>query len=515
MIDTRHIACRAGCLLVVCLLASGVCGQERNGHKQWMQPDPAVQMDMDPTLVPVGRGAVFVPCMSYPLYEPSYTLFKDGEAVGTAQAGRRVVAAPGDYQVEFGSGTPDLRYLKTVTVREGKTTLVEPRWGGLRVQVVDDNSIPFRGLYELVGVPSMENFGVGHGAQVEQGESVRTWILQPGLYMLLKVGESYEARSNFFTFRVRPGILEQIVLVMDSETGDFLGAGEMTVYTAGRKVFENLTLSGVFGGGASLSSQQNITGVPDSTELAPSVHLDFLLQYSPGKHWVYSRLTTEEAFTQEDWGRIEKNVDFLRVDGLYAYRTWPFLGPYARAGMESTLFPSFLYFADDTTVVNGTGTVLSTADQFRIADAFMPLTTKGGAGLRFNTLPSPRMSLWALVGAGGRYTFTGEMFKAADLEDTDEYEVDSVDTFWSLGLESTIVLQFVISRYVIANTELEAFAPFESMDKPTLRWDNNVALRLTSRLSINYTYRLKYEPELNEDFQHYHLLQVRLSYKFL
>ena len=504
-------------VLVLVMALFGAESQGKDGHhlRQWMQPGPNVQMDMDPTLVPVGRGAVFIPCMSYPLYEPTYALLREGETVGNAQCGRRIVAPPGDYLVEFGSGTTDLRLVQTVVVKEGKTSLVEPEWGGLRVQVVDDNSIPFRGLYELVAVPSMENYGVGIGAQVEQGENVRTWILRPGLYMLLKVGESYEARSNFYTVRVREGVLEQMVLVADPETGDFLGAGEMTVYTAGRKVYPNLTLSGVVGGGASLSSQQNITGVPDSTKLAPSVHLDFLLQYSPGKHWVYGRLTAEEAFTQEDWGRIEKNVDFLRVDGLYAYRLWPFLGPYARAGMESTLFPSFLYFDEDKAVESEEGDVLGASDQFRIADAFMPLTTKGGMGLRFNTLPSPKISVWALVGAGGRYTFTGNMFKDADVADTEAFEVASVQQFWSLGLESTIVLQFVLSRFLIANSEAEIYAPFDALDEPTLRWDNNLALRLTSKLSINYTYRLKYEPELNEDFQHYHLLQMRLSYKFL
>lgn len=484
---------------------------------QWVAPPPQLQMDMDPTLVPVGRGAVFVPCMSQPLLEPPYVLRANGDEVGRAAVGTRIVAPPGDYEVVMGSGVGSQKIHRKVTILEGKTTLVQPDWSGLRIQIVDLNAVPFRGLYELIALPGMNNFGVGYGAQVEQGESVRTWLLEPGLYMVLKVGESYQARSNFFTFRVRPGFLEQIIVVMDADTGDFLGAGEMSIYSAASKLHEGLNLAGVVGGGIGLTSQDNVSGVPNATELTPSFYLDFLLQFSTPKHYVYGRVSGEEAFTQEDWGRFEKNTDFLRLDALYAWRLKPVLGPYVRFGFESTLFPGFLYFSTPTTVQLPNGTLEEEKSEVRMSDPFLPLTLKSGTGLRFNTPPSPWLTLWALVGVGGRYTFTGHMLsQEADLSATPNVmELGSVDSFFSYGLESTVVLQVILSRWVVANTEFELFSPFGSMDRaPDMRLDNNVALRVTSFVSVNYMYRMKFEPDLHPGYQHDHQVQLRFSYRF-
>ncbi len=511
-------------VLATALLLLGVpTAAAQTDDRQWLSDPPDIQLQQDSTLVPVGRGAVLVPCMSLPLLEPAVVLRQHGEEIRTRPTGTRLIADAGAYEVEFGSGTSGGRVRRAVTVREGKTTVVVPDWAGLRVQVVDENAVPWRGLYELVALPTMDNIGVGHGAQVEQGESLLTWIVEPGLYMLLKVGESYQARQNFFTVRLRPGYLEQVTLVMDPKTGDFLGAGEMTIHGSASKIHEDLLLSGVVGGGIALASQSNVTGVADSTELTPEFYLDLLAQFSPGKHYFYGRFNSEEAFTQEDWGRFEKNIDFLRLDGLYAYRLLKYMGPYARFGVETKLFPSFLYFdADRDVVVTDNGDETKGVPEFRISDSLFPMTLKGGSGLRFNTLPSPWVNLWALVGIGGRFTYTGTTFKDADVAQTDAekalginpYEVEQVGSFRSYGLESTLVLNLSLTRWIIANTEFEGFVPFDDATHPTLRWDSNLGVRLTSFISVNYIYRLKFEPELNEEFQHDHQVQLRFSYKF-
>jgi len=472
-------------------------------------------MDMDKTLVPMARGAVFVPCMSDPLFEPPYALMKGGTIIATAPVGQRIVARPGMYTVEFGSGARQDRVTRPVEIRDGKTTLVVPDWSGLQVQVVDENSVPFRGLYELIALPSMENLGVGHGAQVEQGENVRTWIMEPGLYMLLKVGESYQARRNFFTVRLRPGVLEQVVVVMDEQTGDLLGAGEMSVYSQGATPGRlGLTLVGLVGAGASLTSQSNVTGIADATELTPQIFLDILMQYNRRRHYTYGRLASEGAFTQRDWGRFQKTVDFLRLDLLYAYRLRPWMGPYIRAGLETTLFPGHMYFSSPTDVRTPDGKIHADLDQFRVSPMLMPLTTKSGLGLRFNTLPSPWGSLWALTGVGGRYTFAESVFVDRDDKETPGVEVGELGSFWSYGMEGSLVGQLILSRWVVANSEVEVFAPFDSLDRPTLRWDNNLSFRITSFISTNYIYRMKYEPTINDGLQHDHQVQLRFSYRF-
>ncbi len=507
-------------LMLVSLAAPAMAQTE---DLQWLSPPADIQLQKDPTLVPVGRGAVLVPTMSDPLLEPAVSLRHKGKEVRSKPMGARLIADPGEYEVRFGSGSGKGRVRRQVTIREGKTTVVKPDWAGLRVQVVDENAVPWRGLYELIALPAMENRGVGHGAQVEQGESLLTWVMEPGLYMLLKVGESYQARQNFYTVRLRPGFLEQVTLVIDPKTGDFLGAGEMTIHGNASKVHRDLLLSGIVGGGVSLSSQSNVTGVVDRTELTPNFYFDLLAQFAPGKHYFYGRFNSEEAFSRFDWGHWVKNTDFIRLDTLYAYRLIKILGPYARFGVETTLFPGFLYFDEPRNVVPDKGAGKTGTKVFRITDSFLPLTLKPGAGIRLNTLPSPWINLWALVGVGGRFISTGTTFKAADIPPTpeelasgklDPFEVEAVDSFRSYGIESTLVLNLSLTRWVIASTEFEGFVPFDDFEKPQLRWDTNLGLRITSFISVNYIYRLKYEPEFNEEYQHDHQVQLRFSYKF-
>lgn len=272
------------------------------------------------------------------------------------------------------------------------------------------------------------------------------------------------------------------------------------------------------GGGVSLTSQTNVTGAADKTELTPSFYFDLLAQFAPDKHYFYGRFNSEESFTQRDWKHYVKNTDFLRLDTLYAYRLVEFLGPYARFGMETTLFPGFLYFDEPRTVVEGEEKKASGTKVFRITDSFLPLTLKSGAGLRFNTLPSPWFNVWALVGVGSRFSFTGTTFKDADkdkeITGNDNYEVEAVESFRSYGLESTLVFNLSLTRWVIASVEFDGLFPFEDFTRPTLRWDNNLGLRITSFISANYIYRLKYEPEFNKDLQHDHQVQLRFSYKF-
>lgn len=487
--------------------------------RQWFRAAPEIQRDQDPTLVPMGKGAVFVPCMSDPQAEPPYMLYDGKKQVASAPAGTRIVARPGRYRMIMGSGPVGERVVRQVEIIEGKTAMVSPDWAGLRIQVVDENTIPFRGEYELVALPGMQNYGVGRGAQLEQGEQVRTWILEPGLYMLLKVGESYQARRNFFTFRARPGILEQLTLVADPGTGDFKGAGEQRAFGAGSSLERDLILAVIVGGGVNLTSQSNVTGAADKTTLGPSFYFDTLLQYTKRRHYVYGRLNLEEAFTQQDWGRFEKNIDFWRLDALYAFKMWPSLGPYVRAGVESTIFPGFLYFNEKRDVVWMEDGVergsWAGRRQFQVTDPAFPMVLKGGTGLRFNTPPLSWLDLWALLGVGGRFTVTRDMFTSVDDSGTDVYEVSKIHSFEDFGAESTIVARATLTRWVLLNTEFDIFFPFDDFIQPSFRWDNNLALRITSYVSVSYIYRMKYEPAINDALQHDHQALLRFSYKFL
>jgi len=482
--------------------------------RQWRQPRPEEQLAAIRHPLPQGQGAVFVPVMTDPDAEPAYSVLRGGSLVGTAQPGSRLVLPPGNYQVRLGSSRHEGARLRPVSVQAGETTLVEVDWSGLVVQVLNENGFPFRGLYEIVKLPEREYVGAGYGARIELGQRLETWILEPGLYLLLRRGESYQARANFFTVLLRPGYLERLALVMSEEDGSFRGAGDLqAVIGQGTELEEDLVVNWVVGAGAGLDFRRNVPGAADVTEFVPSLFTDFTLSYSPKPHLVYTRFKLDEEFTQEDWGVYEEEFDLVRFDALYSYFLASYLGPYVRTGMETNLFPNHLRLAEerDFVDVDDPGNPLTRADDLRIADPFFPLTIKGGAGLRLDAKWSSLLDLWVLVGAGGRQVFNRGVWADVDDPETGAYEVQQKKDTGDLGAEATLFLELAPVRWLMATAEFEVFLPFGALDDPTFRLELEADLRLTSVVGLAYSLKLMRQPAMAEDIQQIHSVALRFS----
>ena len=195
------------------------------------------QIDEDETPIPLGKGAVFVPRMSDPQLEPDVQIADSiGKVVLTGKPGKKYCLIPGTYSVRLGNGTTKQRIEKWVVVDEGRTTPLFPTWSGLQIDVVSESNIPFKGSYEMVRLDEFEPFGRTYGRDPNQGERVKTWILNPGLYKIFGAGGSYNAVSSFVTVRLLPGELTRFSVVEDSATGKILSGGVTLTGEASRKI---------------------------------------------------------------------------------------------------------------------------------------------------------------------------------------------------------------------------------------------------------------------------------------
>ena len=510
------------CLLVWMTLSltlpwPGVAGarDREQGGPGWSAPSPATQLDETRSGLPAGLGALLVPCMTSADEEPPVVIRRAGDVQATGRCGERIPLPPGDYQLRLGSDPLGSDHVRDLRVTAGETTLAPADWSGLRVQVVDRTTVPFRGAYEVVALPSMRQVGVGFGAAIERGERLSTWILEPGPYMLLARGGSYQAREDFFTVELRPGELTHLVLVIDPDDGGFRGAGDLRLLRgSGTQVEERLTLSWVIGVEASFIIREGVPGTTDTTEVGPGFYTDLALTWRGDPHFVFTRLKWEGAYAQEDWGRFEKELDRLRLDGLYAYGVLPWLGPYARAGIDTPVFPSFLYFNGPRSVVTeeAPGRVLGTGEEFQTAGAFAPLTLKEGAGLRVAAAWAHVLDLWALAGVGARHVFTRGLWSEADDPSTAALEVRRRGDPSDVGPEATLFLEITPARWLLLTTELEVFAPFDALGDPTLSLESEAALRLTSLFAVTYGLRLQRVPAVSDRLQWTHEVLFRFSY---
>ena len=140
------------------------------------------QYQSDPTPVPAGMGAIFLPALSLkPDREPPVIITVAGKRVAAGTMGRRIAVPPGAYRVVFGSGPASQRLLRDVEMAEGETVVVNPDWATLDVSVVTQNFIPFPGAYEVIRMENHEYLGVGHGVNEDLGQETQVWVVSPGL----------------------------------------------------------------------------------------------------------------------------------------------------------------------------------------------------------------------------------------------------------------------------------------------------------------------------------------------
>ncbi|HCF59201.1 MAG TPA: hypothetical protein DFS52_14565, partial [Myxococcales bacterium] len=403
----------------------------------------------------------------------------------------------------FGSGARAQQLSVEVSVEEGRVTAVEPSWAALAVRVVDDRFIPFRGAYELISAGDREEFGIGFGADEEQGEQLRIWVLEPGLYKVIQSGGTYRDRTNFATVFLEPGKLTRFVLVQDKESGDFRGAGVLA---------EEDEVGRVAG---DWSSQ----AVVDGWNIDLGFYLDAMVRYLDEPHFFLTRLELEEGVLRTaSSDRFEPTVDRLYLHSIYIYQLSRWFGPYARAGLETKILPRFKSFDAPTTldVVDEAGNTVETledADLVKLGSPFSPLQVKEGLGGNLRLLRTLAFDLDVRVGVGARqYWANGER-----VYEPEGNRIKRVSDYQLEGFEGAVVGIARISRWVILGTELDGLVPFRQPENTVLTWRNQISLRLVSFASLNYQLNVTRDPNRRAGQMTVweQLFQLRFSYGLL
>jgi len=487
-------------------------------------------MDRDLTLVPFGKGAVFVPAMTEPLDEPPVSVWQHGERVAEGTTGKRIVVLPGSYQVRLGSGAEEQRQQLPVEVRELTTTVVPVTWSGLAVHVVDEQLTSVRQSYEIIRVEGREYVGVGFGADEQAGEPVATWIVKPGLYKIVRVGESYRARRDYATVRLMPGELTHFNLVVDAETGDFQGGGEVPLEEVFQSHADGFWGRMVVGADGTLNKRENVVGSADGETYTLRGFVDAKMNAEILSNPLLLQLQIEEGQTRIPVGDWQKSQDRMDIDALYVYRLAPWVGPYLRGSGDTNLVPSYQRFELPTYVAlkdahGRPRQVHAGATRQPLARSFGVTSTKEGLGLNLRLFKASFGESSVRVGAGARQRITNGVFQEVDDQAQDVAAAaalgQSVETYARVpfssqtGVECTWVATGRITRWVLFNLELDSLVPFEDRENVVLEAEGTVTVKLTSYVSLNYVGRFLRDRTLSAKDRKEQDLLLRLSFEIL
>lgn len=456
------------------------------------------QLNFDSTLIPYGKGAVFVPAMTNPLDEPPVTVLQRGEKVREAKTGERIVLSPGKYTVVLGSGAEEQRLSFRADVREMMTTIIAVTWSGLSVHVVNASFNSLRDSYELIRMDDRQYLGVGFGTNEQAGEPIATWIVAPGLYKIVRVGETYRARTDFATVRLLPGKHTHFLWVLDEETRNFEGGGEVSALSAQNLFFQEsdgFGWSAVVGGDASLNSRSNVVGQQDGVTYNLRAFVDARINAEIFGGPFVNSLDIEEGVTQPaDNERIIQTQDRAEIDSLYVYPLYPWIGPYLSLGAETNLFFSREFFdqpvavrkfgEDGQTVVFQRDDVTST----RLRPPFGLSNLRQGVGVNVRPLKTLAAEGIFRLGLGARQVLTRRLFARTESSDgfVNFVQVPSSD---QTGVEAIVIGRARVGRYVFASIEFDSLLPFDRDLPAIVNIEGTVNVKLTEFFSVNYILR--------------------------
>jgi hypothetical protein len=510
----------------------------------WNAPPLQAQMSTEDAMMPYGKGGVFVPTYTEPNSEPDVEgRDPKGNLIISSAPGLTLALEPGEYRVMLGSGSAQQRIVKNVRVTESVAQPVIPDWAGLVIDVVDEQGIALKGEYELVRIDEFDPYGRGYGASTELGETVKAWVLKPGVYKILGVGEGYNTLTNFVTVRLLPGEFTTFLLIQDQS--DFRIRGGGTIHLTPTAM---LTSNWRFGINVGLNTQFNVeidrqAGLT-TYNIALGGLLDAWLLYRRKPVEWSTRLRLDESInmTDDNLRDMVNNPDRLLTSSIFIWRILNWLGPYARVESNTKLFASKVrrsteggFCFTDGDYVFDAGALRDTAQVYTIEPALSPFIFELGAGVNFDLTTRRYFEAKARLGFGSTYSRYDDRYRIIEGSKVKYESEDSLEQ--RLLVASSIVL-FPESRVNIseigpqmslgatvrigamgsAEGEVKLFAPVlpeQRLTKPDIEFSGTLSWRLLRSLNLDYTYRqsLKRPAELDEPVHtSTHGIWLRLHY---
>ncbi len=354
----------------------------------WLAASIEDQLARERTLIPMGKGAVFVPSFTEPRREPEVNITTPGgKQVKTGTTGQRILVDSGEYIVRLGSGTSVQQFPVELHVDEGHTTVVPPEWGGLLVETLTPDGNYIEGQYEVIRAERWINYGKGRGLPEERLQDIRSWFLPPGIYRIIKPGEGFNALRNYITVQINPGELSQIELIFDKATGGDIIGGGLKSLSARVKVGSYWTIGLRAGGNVNLT---RVTDATDARKEAALVSDDLRarLQYDDALYLGTTELRLQDNFSKERGRPLSVTSDIAELRTTWIRRLLPWLGPYVRTIIETHLFETkpvqdSVYIArfEDSSGTRVRRLTLDTTHDFVAEPALDPLNFREGAGV--------------------------------------------------------------------------------------------------------------------------------------
>ena len=472
-----------------------------------------------------GKGLLLLPAITRTDVEPHYKII---DKYGYEQSGQMGTAIPlleGIYSIKYGSGKANqLIEQDNIKVVPRYKTIIEPNWGCLIVNIIDEKRNFAKVRYEVFNLENGESFGSEFPAEEEVGEQEKVWVLKPGIYKITVNSEPFNTYRDFTTVFVEKGKVQKLTIVMSTDEEDnptnMVGAGVLEESFL-ESSLENLKLSSAIHGNVNINSNNEVDKDNPKTTITFNTQLENYLIYDKDPlHYTMKNLIEvgTSKTTDTDFRLAADEFDLKNTLIYYFIKD---VGFYSRFDMNSHFFPEKSYDSKEFyyTKIDEDNIVADSvlADEVTIRSSLFPLVLKEGIGINYRILNFSRANLSLRAGFGIRQDINNNFYDLTNTETINdiEYRIYTEQKSESTtGTEVSVVGNFQLPFNMTYSTNADFLFPFSKIDNYTMEWENVINLKLFKYISLDY--KLKLENKIPETGNEYivekHSLFLRVTY---
>lgn len=470
----------------------------------------------------INKGKLYLPIKTESRLEPSVQVLTPNDAfVGDYNMGEDIILDPGNYTVKFGSGSNWQKIRKDVTIKKGYRLLLDPDWAWLQVNIIDQNRTSLDVRYELFDVESNASLGMGSGVNEELGEKLETWVLQAGTYKITVNGVSFNTYIDFTTVDLRPSKLTEVTVVLDSETGNLVGAGRIHSSKEGSLFLsDEWKISSALHANANMISENETNQDNFQNNFDFSSQFDTRVTYDKFPYNYISKNLIELGTSKNPDSNFEISLDNFDWKNTFVYYFNQRFGMYTRLDLNTHFFHGKYYPNNDTNYAfisteNDT-TFYQNPNSIIIQPSFFPISFKEGLGANIRVLNSTKYKLYLRSGFGMRQDFNNEVYSldgtSSVVNGVTYQNYKEFESLFSEGLEFSIVSNIKLYQNVTYSSNFDALFPFDNGKSNSFDLENLINIKLLKYISFDYKLNLRYNKDVTDYTTLYHNFFLRFTY---
>lgn len=317
-------------------------------------------------------------------------------------------------------------------------------------------------------------------------------------------------------------------------------AAEEAAADAAKGPPDGWTLKVELGLNGALTNTANVVGADDGNTVQFGIAVKGQAALRAGDHEWRNELAIAHAQTQTPALPVfVKGTDQLDVSSMYLYHipSIPWLGPFARARLQTSLFSGRLVVADPATPVtlDGAPTPLDTKTEdeksygfLELTDPFQPLLLRESLGVFAQPLDDKTLRLTISLGGGAQQVFAEGGRAVTDDVATPVIEVSTLADSQQIGAELDVAAVGSVTDTIGYALGVNVLYPFysdpestvggkilEGLDLTNVEITGKVSVKLASWASLDYVLSAKYLPLIIDEWQVSNGLLLNSSFNLL